>query len=109
MIKPTAVRNAKVDLGHVTFNDTWVVGPITAPLLSLGKLYRQGFTVGRVNDELTLYREGDAMNGVPVYPKRNSLCVCVRGSHPCGGFPSQRGLECIPVSCVFFNSPLRAS
>ena len=78
VIKPTAVRNAKVDLGHVTFNETWIVGPITAPLHSLGKLYRQGFTIGRVNNELTLHREGDAMNGAPVYLKHNSLCA--RGS-----------------------------
>ena len=35
VIKPTAVRNAKIDLGHVTFNETWIVGSIAAPMPSL--------------------------------------------------------------------------
>ncbi|CAE7566837.1 RE1 [Symbiodinium sp. CCMP2592] len=78
VISPTSVRNAKLDLGPLTITETWLIGPVTTPLLSLGKLYRQGFTVGRVNNELKLFREGDEAYGVPVFMKHNSLCV--RGS-----------------------------
>ncbi|CAE7780618.1 unnamed protein product [Symbiodinium sp. CCMP2592] len=78
VISPTSVRNAKLDLGPLTITETWLIGPVTTPLLSLGKLYRQGFTVGRVNNELKLFREGDEDYGVPVFMKHNSLCV--RGS-----------------------------
>ncbi|CAE7041880.1 unnamed protein product [Symbiodinium sp. CCMP2592] len=78
VISPTSVRNAKLDLGPLTITETWLIGPVTTPLLSLGKLYCQGFTVGRVNNELKLFREGDEAYGVPVFMKHNSLCV--RGS-----------------------------
>ena len=75
VIAPTSVRTAKLDLGPVTINETWLIGPVTTPLLSLGKLYRQGFQVGHVNNQLKLYRDNDPDASVPVYLKHNSLCV----------------------------------
>ena len=66
-------REAKVDLDSVTIKERWLIAPVTAPLLSLGKLYKKGWTVSRdEQNNLSLQRDGIS---VPVHMKQNSLCV----------------------------------
>ncbi|CAE7021610.1 GIP [Symbiodinium natans] len=64
---------AVLELSGASVKDRWLIAPVTSPLLSLGKLYRVGWSVGRDQDDnLVLERDGIK---IPVYLKQNSLCV----------------------------------
>ncbi|CAE7452725.1 unnamed protein product [Symbiodinium natans] len=72
-LKSHGIREAVLALSGASVKDRWLIAPVTSPLLSLGKLYRVGWSVGRDQDDnLVLERDGIK---IPVYLKQNSLCV----------------------------------
>ena len=66
-------REAKVSLDSVAVKERWLIAPVTAPLLSLGKLYKSGWAVSR-DEQNNLSLQCDGIS-VPVHMKQNSLRV----------------------------------
>ena len=62
-----------MEIGGISFKEHWLVAPVTAPLLSLGKLLRTGWSVSpAANQDLSLVKDDVC---IPVFLKHNSLCV----------------------------------
>ena len=71
-IEMSGCRDAHVLLGDVSFTETFAVGPVTAPLLAMGKLVKAGWSLELSGSEPALVK-GDCR--IDVHYRRNSLCA----------------------------------
>ena len=80
-----------VDLafGSTIIREEFLVAPVSAPLLSVGKLLKHGWNIGSVNGQMSLWKDKTV---IPTEFVRNSLCVQaeIRAVKAVGS-------ECIPV------------
>ena len=73
VIDAQETRVATMEIGGISFKEHWLVAPVTAPLLSLGKLLRTGWSVSpAANQDSSLVKDDVC---IPVFLKHNSLCV----------------------------------
>ncbi|CAE7215048.1 unnamed protein product [Symbiodinium sp. CCMP2456] len=85
-LKSKGIRIAEVQIGSLRFKERFLVGGVTCPLLSLGKLYKAGFYVIPCASSSSgfILTNGDVRE--PVKLKRQSLCatgnVCVLHEQP---------------------------
>ena len=63
---------ALVDLGGIRLKEDFIIASVTAPLLSLGKLLRNGWSLNTNDTGMSLTK---GAKSIPVGFKRNSLCV----------------------------------
>ena len=73
--KPINVRGARiaeVKLGSVRFKERFIIAAVTSPLLSMGRLLKDGWCLENNGGTMTLVRAG---RSIPVHFKRNSLCA----------------------------------
>ena len=102
LLKSKGVRVAEVQIGSLRFKERFLVGGVTCPLLSLGKLYKAGFYVvpAANSPDGFVLTNGDVRE--PVKLKRQSLCasgsVCVLHEQP----PAVRVVEHVTL-----EDPLR--
>ena len=71
-ISMSACREAMVSLGNSVFRETFAVGPVTAPLIALGKLIKAGWNLQQGSSGLVLAKGSDQ---IAVHYRRNSLCT----------------------------------
>ena len=58
VIDAQETRVATMEIGGISFKEHWLVAPVTAPLLSLGKLLRTGWSVSpAANQDLSLVKD----------------------------------------------------
>ena len=73
-----ASRRAEVCFSHgqstAKFKETFLVSPVSTPLIALGKLFRAGFSIMQLRDRMFLVNEPAGVR-IPVYLKHNSLAV----------------------------------
>ena len=90
------MRIAEVQVGSIRFKERFLVGGVTCPLLSLGKLYKAGFYVIPEGSQPESFVLTNGSVSEPVRLKRQSLCttgrirVLTSGD---GGPPAIRALE----------------
>ena len=73
--KPISVREARiaeVQFGSVIFKERFIIAPVTSPLISMGRLLRDGWCLQNSGDSMFLVRNGKS---IPVHKKPNSLCA----------------------------------
>ena len=73
--KPISVREARiaeVQFGSVVFKEWFIIAPVTSPLISMGRLLRDGWCLQNSGDSMFLVRNGKS---IPVHFTRNSLCA----------------------------------
>ena len=73
--KPIVVREAgiaEVQFGSVVFKERFIIAPVTSPLISMGRLLRDGWCLQNSGNSMSLARNGKS---IPVHFKRNSLCA----------------------------------
>ena len=73
--KPINVRGARiaeVQLGSVRFKERFIIAAVTSPLISMGRLLKDGWCLEKNGGIMTLVRAGKS---IPVHFKRNSLCA----------------------------------
>ena len=68
----SSTRLATVDFGGFSLKEEFIVASITSPLLSLGKLMKDGWNLEKLDNGLHLVKADKA---IPVSFKRNSLCI----------------------------------
>ena len=75
LLRSKGFRIAEVQIGSVKFKEKFLIGGVTCPLLSLGKLYQAGFYVipAPSGAEGFVLTNGSACE--PVHLKRQSLCT----------------------------------
>ena len=100
LLRSKGFRIAEVQIGSVKFKEKFLIGGVTCPLLSLGKLYQAGFYVIRRQVVLK------ALNGSacePVHLKRQSLCtkghvrVIHEQAHEVQQLPAVRAIENVVI------------
>ena len=74
-LKSQGMRVAEVQVGAWKFRAKFLVGGVTCPLLSLGKLYRAGFCVVPSSDSPQGFVLTNGEISEPVRLKRQSLCT----------------------------------
>ena len=73
VIDARETRVATMEVDGISFKEHWLVAPVTAPLLRLGKLLRTGWSVSpAANQKLSLVKDDVC---IPIFLKHNSLCV----------------------------------
>ena len=84
-----ACRLVDLAFGSTISREEFLVAPVSAPLLSVGKLLKHGWNIGSVNGQMSLWNDRTV---IPTDFVRNSLCVQaeVRAVKAVGS-------ECIPV------------
>ena len=73
--KPINVRGARiaeVQLGSVRFKERFIIAAVTSPLISMGRLLKDGWCLENNGGTMKLVRAG---RSIPVHFKRNSLCA----------------------------------
>ena len=73
--KPIFVREARiaeVQFGSIVFKERFIIAPVTSPLISMGRLLRDGWCLQNSGNSMSLARNGKS---IPVHFKRNSLCA----------------------------------
>ena len=73
--KPINVRGARiaeVQLGSVRFKERFIIAAVTSPLISMGRLLKDGWCLENNGGAMKLVRAG---RSIPVHFKRNSLCA----------------------------------
>ncbi|CAE7806981.1 unnamed protein product [Symbiodinium sp. CCMP2592] len=75
LLQSKGIRIAEVRVGSIRFREKFLIGGVTCPLLSLGKLYKAGFYVipSTSGDSDFILTNGDLSE--PVRLKRQSLCA----------------------------------
>ena len=63
---------AKVKFGPITFREKFVVADVTTPLISMGRLLKDGWNVSNDQDQLNLVK---GKRSIPLHFRRNSLCA----------------------------------
>ena len=67
--KPISVREARiaeVQFGSVVFKERFIIAPVTSPLISMGRLLRDGWCLQNSGDSMFLVRNGKS---IPVHFK----------------------------------------
>jgi hypothetical protein len=67
-------RVADVKFGSITFREKFVVANVTTPLLSMGRLLKDGWSVSHEGGQMRLVKN---KRSVPLHFRRNSLCAFV--------------------------------
>ena len=65
-------RIAEVQFGSVIFKERFIIAPVTSPLMSMGRFFRDGWCLQNSGGSMFLVRNGKS---IPVHFKRNSLCA----------------------------------
>ena len=75
LLQSKGIRIAEVRVGSLRFREKFLIGGVTCPLLSLGKLYKAGFYVipSTSGDSDFMLTNGEVSE--PVRLKRQSLCA----------------------------------
>ena len=71
-ISEREVRITEVQFGSVIFKERFIIAPVTSPLISMGRLLKDGWCLQNSGDSMFLVRNGKS---IPVHFKRNSLCA----------------------------------
>ena len=73
--KPINLRGAgiaEVQVGSVRFKERFMIAAVTSPLISMGRLLKDGWCLENNGGTMKLVRAG---RSIPVHFKRNSLCA----------------------------------
>ena len=73
--KPICIKDARiaeVRFGSVIFKERFIIAAVTSPLISMGRLLKEGWYLERNSDGMFLARNSKR---IPVHFRRNSLCA----------------------------------
>ena len=72
-INVKGARIAEVRFGQVVFKERFIIAAVTAPLISMGRLLKDGWLLqNNADGTMALVRSSKS---IPVHFKRNSLCA----------------------------------
>jgi hypothetical protein len=72
-IQVKSVRIAEVKFGSVVFRKRFIIAAVTSPLISMGRLLKDGWLL-QTNKDGSMYLVRNSKQ-IPVHFKRNSLCA----------------------------------